>query len=441
MPNLWQFAFDRKSGKYTLPTIVSPNGQYTGTNLITGTGGGDIVNVLNGFLWTNSKKRSGDTGRDQAPYVKLKERRLKVNSLVAQAIYSAGAATDAGFDIARFFGLQSSTNPVDIASLGTELLVNATRAATGAIGGAINSLSNSEFAKRSGLGQTNINSESLANNLRSQLDQVIKDDPNFLTQNYLHWYRGLYITEPTGWNFVLPYFEDYNQSASNAWSTSKDTTVAGNFLASGLNEFTQQARSFINDIGGSAIGLGTYTENSQYYQYAQTGETITIKFPLINTGSATYDDVVNNWQFIFLLLYNNKPERINRNLIEPPPLYEVTIPGVKYMPFSFMSSVGVTYKGTRRMMKINVPASIRSAGGLSNINTNFQTIVPEAYEVTITLQGLVTDSKNFMYSLVNDNPVSVDDISNRILRSRLGGEGAILNDVVLPAAQRGILAS
>lgn len=430
MPNLWQFAFDRKSGKYTLPTIASPNGQYTAANLQTGTGGGDIVNVLNGFLWTNSKKRSGDTGRDQAPYVKLKERRLKVNSLVAQAIYSAGAATDAGFDIARLFGLQSSTNPVDLASIGTELVVNATRAAAGAI----TSLRNSEFAKRSGLGQTNINSESLADNLRGQIESVIKDDPNFLTQNYLHWYRGLYITEPTGWNFVLPYFEDYNQSASNAWSSSKDTTIAGNFLTSSLAGLAQQTQSLVNDIGGSAIGLGTYVENSQYYQYAQTGETITLKFPLINTGSATYDDVVNNWQFIFLLLYNNKPERINRNLIEPPPLYEVTIPGVKYMPFSFMSSVGVTYKGTRRMMKINVPASVRSAGGASNINTNFQTIVPEAYEVTITLQGLVTDSKNFMYSLVNDNPVSVDDISNRILRSRLGGEGAILNDVVRPAA-------
>jgi len=92
----------------------------------------------------------------------------------------------------------------------------------------------------------------------------------------------------------------------------------------------------------------------------------------------------------------------------------VTIPGVKYMPFSFISSLGVAYKGTRRMMKINVPASIKSGGGISNITTNFQTIVPEAYEISITLQGLVTDSKNFMYSLVNDQPVQVDDIKNKI---------------------------
>ena len=416
--NLWQFAFERSSSKYTLPTITSPNGntyqnisQFAGS----GGGGGDIVNVLNGFLWTNSKKRAGDTGRDQAPYVRLKERRLKVNSLVAQALYSAGGAADGAKDLARLFGISSSTNPVDVGKLTTELFTKI----AGGLGKAISAFSKTELAKRSGLGSTSINSESLADRIRGELEAVIGDDPNFLNQNYLHWYRGLYITEPTGWQFVLPYFEDYNQNAANNWGSSSDTTIAGGFLASNILGFTQGAQSLVNDIGGFGIGLGTYVENSQYYQYSKTGESITLKFPLINTGSATYEDVVRNWQFIFLLLYNNKPERINRNLIEPPPLYEVTIPGVKYMPFSYISSLGVTYKGTRRMMKINVPASIKSGGGISNITTNFQTIVPEAYEITITLQGLVTDSKNFMYSLVNDQPVKVDDIKNKLIQAGL----------------------
>ena len=444
MPNLWQFAFDRNSAKYTLPTITSPNGSnFQAVNLLTGTGGGDIINVLNGFLWTNSKKRAGDTGRDQAPYVKLKERRLKVNSLVAQALYSSGAAADGVKDIARFLGFDSST-PTDVGQIGTDLAAKA----AGAVGGAISSLSKSQFAQRFGLGETSINSESLSNSIRGQIDSVIKDDPNFLTQNYLHWYRGIYITEPTGWQFVLPYFEDYNQSATNGWGSSNDTTIAGGLMASNILGLTQAAQSLVNDIAGSAIGLGTYVENSQYYQYAKTGESITLKFPLINTGSATYEDVVSNWQFIFLLLYNNKPERINRNLIEPPPLYEVTIPGVKYMPFSYISSLGVTYKGARRMMKINVPASVRSTGGISNINTNFQTIIPEAYEISITLQGLVTDSKNFMYSLVTDSPVSVDDIKNKGGRNSFSEtvgdvirNNTITNDVVRSAAQRAIQSS
>ena len=128
----------------------------------------------------------------------------------------------------------------------------------------------------------------------------------------------------------------------------------------------------------------------------------------------TYDDIVNNWQFIYLLLYNNKPERVNRNLIEPPPIYEATIPGVKYMPFSYIQNLSITYKGARRTMKIQVPVAIsNNTLGPTNTNVDFETIIPEAYDVSITLAGLVTDSKNFMYSLIENQSVIVKDIADR----------------------------
>ena len=76
------------------------------------------------------------------------------------------------------------------------------------------------------------------------------------------------------------------------------------------------------DLMGGISSTGTYVENSQFYQYQSSGESVTIKFPLINTGIATYDDVVKNWQFIFLLLYNNEdtflfPLNIRGQLIHP----------------------------------------------------------------------------------------------------------------------------
>jgi hypothetical protein len=39
---------------------------------------------------------------------------------------------------------------------------------------------------------------------------------------------------------------------------------------------------------------------------------------------------------------------------------------------------------------------------------SFNTIIPEAYQVTLTITGLVADSRNFMYSVVtNPNLIKV----------------------------------
>ena len=404
--NLWQFTFKRTPSpdatrladpQYTLPTLTAPKGTPGGDYNLTGTGGGTIINVRDGYLWTNSKPRTAGKGREEAPYVVMTERRVKANSMVAQALYSVGAITDSIASVGAKFGLLSNgaTKSANIA--GNEI-ANIFQKAAGALGN---------------LGLGTINSQSLQSFLGSQTD-YIKDDPSFLTQDYLSWYKGLYITEKTGWKFVLPYFEDYGQGVGNSWGSDSSSSGA-NVLTTGVAAAMGEANTAIRNLVGGLLNTstGAYIENSQFYQYAQSGESITIRFPLINTGAATYDDVVKHWQFIFLLLYNNKPERINRNLIEPPPIYETTIPGVQYMPFSYIKTISIDYKGARRTMKINVPVTAGNSLSNANFNTTIETIIPEAYDIKITLQGLVADSKNFMYSLIQDQSVNVSDIANR----------------------------
>jgi len=411
--NLWEFTFKRTPSsdvtqaatpQYNLPTLTAPKGTPGGAYNLTGTGGGTIVNVRDGYLWTNSKPRTAGKGREEAPYVVMTERRVKANSMVAQALYSVGAVGDNLASVLTKLGETTNLAKEQLAksAIGNEL-TNVFQQVTKATANAL----------RNSLGVDKINSESLQSFLDTQLN-YIKDDPTFLTQDYLSWYKGLYITERTGWKFVLPYFEDYGQSVGNSWGNDSSSSGA-NILTTGVAALAGEINTGIKNIVGGLLNTstGAYIENSQFYQFAHEGESVTIKFPLINTGAATYDDVVKHWQFIFLLLYNNKPERINRNLIEPPPIYETTIPGVKYMPFSYIKNMSIKYKGARRTMKINVPVTAGNSISTTSYNTTIETIVPEAYEIEITLQGLVTDSKNFMYSLVQDQSVNVSDISNR----------------------------
>jgi len=434
MPNnLWQFTFSRLPSvgaagevykQYTLPTLTSPTIgmlDYNGT----GTGGGTIVNVKDGFLWTNSKKRAGGQGRDEAPYVVLVERKIKASSLIAQAKYSAGAAKDSLLAASKALGVGNTIASVGNALGITTLVTVENESSKTLFGSDIPSLVGKSF-----VGKTY---QSLQNFFNKQT-AFTQDDPNFLTQDYLNWYKGLYITEKTGWQFILPYFEDASQAVSNGWSDTASSNEAS-FFTGEISESFKVAAQKAADVFGGISSTGSYVESNKFYQYKSDGDSVTINFPLINTGAATFEDVVNNWQFIYLLLYNNKPERVNRNLIEPPPIYEATIQGVKYMPFAYISRLAITYQGARRTMKIPVPVVTGPTTTSSNYNADILTVIPEIYNVEITLQGMISDSKNFMYSLVQNQTVNVYDISQRPNNAPLTQLVNLISTINSPAGQ------
>jgi hypothetical protein len=278
-------------------------------------------------------------------------------------------------------------------------------------------------------------------------------------------YENLYITEDTGWKFILPYFDNYSNAQANLYSGDSNNSFSGLIKTGidGLNNFTDLASVIANPIDI------TFVEKAKLYNYSTEGEDITFTFPLINTGSATFDDVVRNWELLFLLLYNNKPSRRNVSVIDPPVLYQLDIPGSKFLPFCYISNIAVDFQGSRRELEFNlsysdslqlanIPTQIGEENTTNtqlnyatdntfNINatpkdiigeslrsaataatTTFQnqffnkqtsrkikTIVPDAYLVRITVKSLLTETKNFMYSLINSNPVvTTSNTSNTI---------------------------
>ncbi len=368
----------------TLPRLTriditnnSPNATNRGIAASTRSATG-FLDVVRDFYWTYSKPES----REEVPTIYLKEKRLKVNALVSQLKYSLGfVASEARQAIEK-------VKQVGINLGFADWFVDA----VGAVGSA-------------GVAT----GQSIATEIEKLLENTTDNNSTLANSAWLQPYRGLYITEPTSWEFLFPYFEDKFEVQGNMFSSEGTTNALGG-IAQGLGNLTME----IAEIAGSIANPTqiTYIERAKFFNFPTDGEEVTFSFPLINTGSVTYSDVVNNWQLIFLLLYNNKPGRLSPTQIEQPVIYEVEIPGVKFLPFCYISSIDIKFQGARRELPIEIPFSEQQPGtnsagdvvSVTNITSTktINTIVPDAYMVTITLKSMLGNTKNFMYHLIDN---------------------------------------
>lgn len=349
-------------------------GMAAGANRVT-----SYLDVVKDFYWTYSKPES----REEVPSIFLRERKLKVNALVSQLKYSLGfaaAESVAAIQTATQAALNLGFNPN---------IANAITAVSNTAQGAVTTIDSTVGA-----------------GIRS----LIAEDNNatMAQSTWLQPYRGLYVTEPTDWEFLFPYFDDKFEVQSNQFSAEGVTNALGGLLQTAANIPTEIAEIASSIRNPTQI---TYVERAKFFNYPTDGDEISFTFPLINTGSVSYDDVVNNWQLIFLLLYNNKPGRLSPTLIEQPVIYEVEIPGVRFYPFCYMSSIDIKFQGARRELPIQISYNeqqpgFNSAGSAVSVDgqTSFKsinTIVPDAYVVTITLKSMLGNTKNFMYHLID----------------------------------------
>jgi hypothetical protein len=357
---------------------------------------GETVDVVSDFYWTYSKLKES---RQEVPRIILTEKKLKSNALVSQLKYSYGVTKDSINAALDKLPEDTKNNIINVVK-GTKDTVAAQQ-----IGG-----------------------KTLGDQLKDKFDFLQDDNSIFDTNPYLRPYRDLYITEPTGWEFHFPYFDNYNNSQQNAFSNDAPNPFLG-ILKKGAEMLTDVA-SIASVLRGPASI--SFVEKSKFYNYSEEGEEFSFSFPLINTGSVTFDDVIRNWELLFLILYNNKPSRRNTSLIDPPAIYQVEIPGVKFLPFCYISSIAVEFQGSRRELtfdlsyidNLNVDAAMPIANnvlpgitsvvnkifnspnivrGFSNTSTprSITAIIPDAYNIKISVKSLIAESKNFMYSVLN----------------------------------------
>lgn len=130
--------------------------------------------------------------------------------------------------------------------------------------------------------------------------------------------------------------------------------------------------SSVKNMGGGG-DPGSYIETPKIYQYEQNDSGLEVSFVLSNTINSDYK---KNNELVKKLTRINRPKRINSIAMEPPRIYQVKIPGQRFIKWASCSSFGVTMLGTKREL-----------GGV---------LTPEAYQISMTFTSLTTEVSNFM---------------------------------------------
>lgn len=129
--------------------------------------------------------------------------------------------------------------------------------------------------------------------------------------------------------------------------------------------------------GGNSLGSGSpgsYMETPKFYEYSSANEgPLNVSFVLSNTINDDYD---KNYKLIKRLTEINRPRRINSIAMEPPRIYQVKVPGHRFIRWAYCSDFDISFIGTKR-----------NIDGI---------IVPEGYQVSMSFQSLTVEVSNFM---------------------------------------------
>jgi hypothetical protein len=383
MPNfLWGFA-NNETGLGATPQQTSVNLPKIVPAGSSGVGTTTQINVVKDFYWTYSKLNEG---RQEVPRIILTERKLRTNALVSQLKYSLGQTTgglsQSLQNIKQFANNNSLPGLVDFVSKWGDKAPEYIQEKTDKLGNLLSS------------------------NYRDD------NNPTVNGSKWLEPYRNLYLTDPTNWVYVLPYFDNNQAIQANSFSDSGKVGGIGDAAAGLIGVATEAAEVVASINNPTQI---SYIEKTKFYNYPTEGEDINIEFPLINTGEVTFDDVIRNWQFLFLLVYQNRPGKTSQNTVDQPVIYQAEIPGIKFFPFCYVTSITIDFMGARREMTINVPTTNTTSSFLGNVagqflgtstnTTAIQAIIPDAYRVRISLKSMTANTKNFMQHMISNHNV------------------------------------
>lgn len=209
-------------------------------------------------------------------------------------------------------------------------------------------------------------------------------------------------------NFNFPFFSDEIRSFSNSFgdsfqSGSGGSGGVGSFLYEGLKSATGMVSELTNltDTGamknaanaligpedsktkltnamnalGSGGNPGTYIETPKFYEFSNASDnSLTVSFILANTINP--DSVSKNKELVKKLTMINRPMRISSSAVDPPRIYQVRVPGQRFIKWAYCDSFSVKMLGTRR--EIN------------------GTVTPEAYQIDMSFKSLTLEHAGFM---------------------------------------------
>lgn len=336
----------------------------------------DIIDVVNQFNWT----RSPITSRGNTPFIQLIEKRLVMNSNVSNIANSVFASLGSGEVLTNTLG--SIASYLGNSNVGKQII------------NTITGLTPQEFGQAVTQGAAGSAPVRTTQAIADNVNNVLRNNFQTLDNSVLKPYELLYATEPTGFAYKIPYLDNQYNSGNLTFGEGEGNIISG---IAGI------ASDVASGIAGITGGLkpGTYIERAKQYSMGDRGRTITVRFPLLNTGK--YQDILDNWQLIFGLIYQNRPGRVTRAIIDMPVIYEVLIPGVAYMPYAYINSLSVSFLGSRRTIDIEVPIFNND----STTPTVLTTTVPDAYQIEFSIEGMNEETRNLLYANVVSRPVTV----------------------------------
>ena len=194
-------------------------------------------------------------------------------------------------------------------------------------------------------------------------------DGNLLMSNLISWtknlvgtaknsYEGMYRAKETGYMYAFPWFETYHHTVNQSW---------GAFP--GMEGF-DVVKNLATAVGAFKGAPGIYINNPQAWN-GISPISFTYKITLLNTVNP--DAYKKNKALINRLLMSSLHNQQNIALAVPPCIFVVDIPGIRYSPAATIAGIQIENRGI-----------LRSIG---------KDIIPEAYEVTMTIQELIPESR------------------------------------------------
>tara|TARA_R110002020_G_scaffold109856_4_gene254121 strand:+ start:1682 stop:3163 length:1482 start_codon:yes stop_codon:yes gene_type:complete len=150
-------------------------------------------------------------------------------------------------------------------------------------------------------------------------------------------------------------------------------------IAKGVSSAAGVASSFANKLGLNpgmqTIGApGTYIETPKFYQYSNTDNGLQIAFTLSNTLDE--DSIEKNFKFICDFTKINRPYRYGPIGMTFPAIYNVVVPGLRYIQWASLEGFDVSLLGNRRKIGNH--------------------IIPEAYVCQFNFKSLTVEPANFV---------------------------------------------
>ena len=137
---------------------------------------------------------------------------------------------------------------------------------------------------------------------------------------------------------------------------------------------------FQKNEGLQTIGApGTYIETPKFYQYSPTDSGLEISFALSNTLND--DSIRMNKKFIKDFTRMNRPYRTGSIGMTFPAIYNIVLPGQRYIQWASLESFNINMIGMRRR--------IRLPNGGSEV-------VPEGYTCNFNFRSLTLEAANFL---------------------------------------------